>query len=186
LAISKQLVELHGGSIHAKSMGENKGSTFVVHLPLIMNESGKIVERAHPTTPVTDEAVPVPELNGMTVLVVDDEWDSIDLIRRVLETRGAKVIEAQSAQEALVKLERTTPDVIVSDIGMPDMDGYEFIRRWRAGEARGRKIPALALTAFARPNDRKRAIVAGYQAHLAKPFDLAELTIVIAGLVGRT
>jgi CheY-like chemotaxis protein len=112
--------------------------------------------------------------------------DALELIRRVLEERGANVTTATSAQEALSILAVSEPDVIVSDIGMPDMDGFQFMRRLRQTEPSQRSVPALALTAFARPQDRKHAILSGYQAHLAKPFDMGELVIVIAGLVGRT
>jgi CheY-like chemotaxis protein len=107
-------------------------------------------------------------------------------MRRILESQGVAVSTVRSAEEALTHLESHTPDVVISDIGMPGTDGYQFMRRLRASEPKGRRMPALALTAFARPDDRKNAILAGYQAHLAKPFDLAEFAIVVAGLVGRT
>ena len=185
LAIAKQLVELHGGSIHAKSMGEGKGATFTVHLPLAITRHAAQT-RVHPTSGESHEAVPIPRLDGIRALVVDDEPDARDLIRNVLEERGASVRTAESGGEALETLQRDSADVVISDIGMPDMDGYQFMRRLRAVEAKGSRVPALALTAFARPDDRKQAILAGYQAHLAKPFDMAEFVIVVAGLVGRT
>jgi CheY-like chemotaxis protein len=185
LAIAKQLVELHGGSIHAKSMGEGKGATFTVHLPLAITRHAAQA-RVHPTSGESHEAVPIPRLDGIRALIVDDEPDARDLIRNVLEERGASVRAAESGGEALETLQRDSADIVVSDIGMPDMDGYQFMRRLRAVEARGSRVPALALTAFARPDDRKQAILAGYQAHLAKPFDMAEFVIVVAGLVGRT
>jgi hypothetical protein len=103
-----------------------------------------------------------------------------------LENQGALVTTVRSGDEALRLLATHKPDVLISDIGMPGMDGYQFMRRMRAAEPKGQRTPALALTAFARPDDRKLAILAGYQAHLAKPFDMAELAIVVAGLVGRT
>jgi PAS domain S-box-containing protein len=187
LAIAKQLVDLHGGSIQAKSMGEGHGATFVVTLPLIM--LGKEEERAgrvHPTAAELTDAVPVPRLDGVRALIVDDEADTLELIQRLLENQGAAVSTARSGDDALRFLETHTPDVLISDIGMPGMDGYQFMRLVRATEPKGRRMPALALTAFARPDDRKHAILAGYQAHLAKPFDMAELAIVVAGLVGRT
>ena len=105
-------------------------------------------------------------------------------MRRVFESQGAQVTAFASAHEALTALESTKPTVIVSDIGMPKMDGYQFMRSFRAAELGNRRIPALALTAFARAEDRKRSLLAGYQAHLAKPFDIAELVLVIADLVG--
>jgi PAS domain S-box-containing protein len=187
LAISKQLVDLHGGTIHAKSMGEGQGATFVVHLPLIiLGEARDQSPRIHPTAGEMADAVPMPRLDGVRALIVDDEGDALELIRRVLESQGASVTTVGTGEEALRLLERSEPDVIVSDIGMPGMDGYQFMRRMRAAEPKERRTPALALTAFARPDDRKHAILAGYQAHLAKPFDMAELAIVVAGLVGRT
>jgi PAS domain S-box-containing protein len=187
LAISKQLVDMHGGSIQAKSMGEGQGATFVVTLPLIIlgKESGG-AGRMHPTAGELTEAVPVPKLDGVRALVVDDEADALELIRHVLENQGAHVTTLRSGEEALRWLESHTPDVLISDIGMPGMDGYQFLRRVRAAEPKSRRIPALALTAFARPDDRKHAVLAGYHAHLAKPFDMAELAIVVAGLVGKT
>jgi PAS domain S-box-containing protein len=186
LAISKQLVDLHGGQIQAKSMGEGQGATFVVTLPLIMLGKEQRGPRVHPTAGEISEAVPLPRLDGLRVLVVDDEGDALELIRRVLEGQGAVVSTVRSANDALRVLDSHSPDLLISDIGMPGMDGYQFMRRLRAAEPKDRRTPALALTAFARPDDRKHAILAGYQAHLAKPFDMAELAIVVAGLVGRT
>jgi len=168
-------------------MGEGQGATFVVTLPLvILGKDENRGPRVHPAATETTEAVPVPRLDGLRVFLVDDEADAIELIRRILTDLGAVVESARSGEEALRYLESHTPDIIISDIGMPGMDGYQFMRRMRAGEAKERRLPALALTAFARPDDRKHAILAGYQAHLAKPFDVAELAIVVAGLVGRT
>jgi CheY-like chemotaxis protein len=180
-------VDLHGGTIQAKSLGEGQGATFVVTLPLIIiaKETDR-ARRVHPTAVDLPAAVPVPKLDGVRALVVDDEADALELIQRVLEDQGAIVNTVRSAEAALEWLDSSTPDVLISDIGMPGMDGYQFMRQMRAAEPRGRRIPALALTAFARPDDRKHAILAGYQAHLAKPFDMAELAIVVAGLVGRT
>jgi len=187
LAISKQLVDLHGGSIQAKSRGEGQGATFVVTLPLvILGKEERGYPRVHPTVMDGTDPVPVPKLNGIRALLLDDEADALELVRRVLENQGAAVITVRSAEEALQVLARQSFDVIISDIGMPGVDGYQFMRRMRAAEAKDRRTPALALTAFARADDRKHAILAGYQAHLAKPFDVAELAIVIAGLVGRT
>jgi PAS domain S-box-containing protein len=185
LAIAKQLVELHGGSIHAKSLGEGKGSTFTVNLPLAVSRNAAKAMRIHPTSGESADAIPMPRLDGLRVLVIDDEPDARALIRGVLQNQGASVQEALNAQQALQILETDSPDILVSDIGMPEVDGYQFIRRYRAMEPRGARLPALALTAFARPDDRKQAILAGYHAHLAKPFDITEFVIVIAGLTGR-
>ena len=121
----------------------------------------------------------------MHVFIVDDEPDARDLLRTVLEDQGAKVTSFGSAQDALAALKTTKPTVLICDVGMPKMDGYQLIRTLRAEESRSERIPALALTAFARAEDRKRSLVAGYQAHLAKPFDVGELILVIADLVGR-
>jgi hypothetical protein len=185
LAISKQLVELHGGTIQAKSLGEGRGATFIVNLPLFIQDT-EIENRVHPESGlIADSREAVPDLHGLRILAVDDENDSLDLVCRALEAQGAIVTAATSAEVAFAALSRGAPDLIISDIGMPDVDGHQFMRRLRASEGRDRRIPALALTAFARPEDRKRAILAGYQAHLAKPFDVAELAIVIAGLTGK-
>jgi CheY-like chemotaxis protein len=185
LAICKQLVELHGGQIQAKSLGEGQGSTFVVMLPLVIHADALRPPRVHPTSGELDEAVPMPKLDAVKVLIVDDEAESLELVQRVLEGQGASIVRARSGPEALRLLETSEPDVLISDIGMPGMDGYQFMKRLRASEPQNRRIPSLALTAFARPDDRKLAILAGYQAHLAKPFDMAELVIVVAGLLGK-
>jgi PAS domain S-box-containing protein len=187
LAICKQLVELHGGSIRAASLGEGRGATFSVQLPLsiaqLNDQSGP---RVHPTAETqSGEAVSLPRLEGVHLFVVDDEPDARELLRAVLEDQGAKVTSFASAEDALTALKTTKPTVLVCDIGMPKMDGYQLIRALRAEESRRERIPALALTAFARSEDRKRSLVAGYQAHLAKPFDVGELILVVADLVGR-
>jgi len=187
LAISKQLVELHGGSLHAKSPGEGQGATFIVNLPLkILETEAASANRAHPTHPVPEEQSILPRLEGVHALVVDDEADARDLIQRVLQEQGAIVSVVASGAEAIRIMETSRPDILISDVGMPDMDGYQLMRRIRASEPQGRRIPAVALTAFARAEDRKRALLAGYQSHVAKPVDTAELLIVIAGLVGQT
>jgi CheY-like chemotaxis protein len=186
LAISKQLVEMHGGSLRAASEGEGKGATFFVQLPLsIVQLEDEGAERVHPiaSTPVDD--LPLPTLNGIRIAVVDDEPDARDVLRRLLEMHEAHVDVYDSAYGALEALKDTRPDVIVSDIGMPQMDGYQFMRAWRASEPPGTRIPSLALTAFARAEDRKRCLLAGYQAHIAKPFDVGELVISVANLLGR-
>jgi PAS domain S-box-containing protein len=187
LAICKQLVELHGGSIRAASLGEGRGATFSVQLPLsiaqLNDQSGP---RIHPTAETqSGEMMSLPRLEGVHVFVVDDEPDARELLRAVLEGQGGKVTSFASAEDALAALKTTKPTVLVCDIGMPKMDGYQLIRALRAEESRRERIPALALTAFARAEDRKRSLVAGYQAHLAKPFDVGELILVVADLVGR-
>ena len=187
LAICKQLVELHGGSIRAASQGENQGATFFVQLPLsIMQLQDQSSARIHPTTEVEPgEILSLPRLEGVHVIVVDDEADARDLLRTVLEAQGARVTSFASAEDALAALKTIKPTVLICDVGMPKMDGYQLIREFRAEESRSERIPALALTAFARAEDRKRSLVAGYQAHLVKPFDVGELVLVVADLVGR-
>ncbi|HKA57463.1 MAG TPA: PAS domain S-box protein [Gemmatimonadales bacterium] len=187
LAIAKQLVELHGGILRAKSAGEGRGASFIVNLPLIVAAPQRESDRFHPTHSAAPEAqTPLPKLDGVRVLVVDDERDARDLIRRVLEEHGAVVSAVASGREALRALAAEPPDVLLSDVGMPGMDGYQFMRSVRASDSDYRRVPAIALTAFARSEDRKKALLAGYQSHLAKPFDIAELVIMVAGLVERT
>ena len=187
LAICKQLVELHGGIIRAASQGEGRGATFSVQLPLsIVHLNDQSATRIHPTAETQPgEMVSLPRLEGVHVFAVDDEPDARDLLRTVLEDQGAVVTSFASAEDALAVLNTTRPTVLVCDIGMPKMDGYQLIRTLRAAESRRERIPALALTAFARAEDRKRSLVAGYQAHLAKPFDVGELILVVADLVKR-
>lgn len=186
LAISKQLVELHGGTIEAKSKGEGQGATFVVMLPTnaVLAEPTDAAP-ALPSRASAADAVRLPRLERVRALVVDDESDARELVGRVLENQGASVTLVGSAEEALRVLAVSTPDVLISDVGMPGMDGCQLIRRLRANEPKGRRLPALALTAFARAEDRKRVMLAGYQAHLAKPFDVAELVLIVAGLAHR-
>jgi CheY-like chemotaxis protein len=188
LAIAKQLVELHGGTLTAHSEGEGRGAMFTVKLPLV---SGAVpyeesnLPRA-PRAALSDAQAPLPDIAGVRALVIDDETDARELVQRVLEDRGVVVATARSGEEAGSMLAKFHPDIVLCDIGMPGLDGYQFMRQLRASSSPTRRIPAIALTAFARPEDRKRAILAGYQAHLAKPFDIAELIIIIAGLLGRT
>lgn len=188
LAISKQLIELHGGSIRAASQGEGKGATFFIDLPVsLVQLEDEREQRVHPNVPDAPTEHPqLPDMRGVNAFVVDDEPDARELIQRVLEGQGAVVTCFPSAEEALSALKLRRPTVIVSDIGMPHMDGYQFMRLLRAEEGRREdRIPALALTAFARPDDRKKALVAGYQAHLSKPFDVAELVLLVSDLVQR-
>ncbi|HEX4125498.1 MAG TPA: response regulator [Tepidisphaeraceae bacterium] len=192
LSIVKHLVELHGGSVRAKSLGIGKGSTFVVELPVapVRPDGGRDSARAwsarHPSAAVareTDECYP--RLDGVLVLVVDDDADARELMRRVLADCGAEVMLASDATAALDIVKNRRPRVIVSDIGMPAHDGYELIRWIRAlPESDGGRTPAIALTAFARSEDRRRAIAAGYQTHLSKPADTGELVTVVGSLAG--
>ena len=187
LAISKQLVELHGGSIRVTSQGEGRGATFFVDLPLsIIQLEEETSPRIHPTAETqSGETLALPQLDGIHAFVVDDEPDAREILERVLRDQGAQVTSFGSAAEVLTALKSAKPTILISDIGMPEMDGYQLMRALRAGESRVGRLPALALTAFARAEDRKRSLLAGYQAHLAKPFDVGELILVVADLVGR-
>jgi signal transduction histidine kinase/ActR/RegA family two-component response regulator len=185
LSIVKSLVELHGGSVEAWSAGEGRGATFTVCLPIIPTlESTEAASGSLPTA--TPEYHGTPELAGLRILVVDDEDDARKLARRVLEERGAHVITVSSAAEAIASVgDNSPPSVIVSDIGMPDQDGYDLIKQMRSLPGEAGRVPAVALTALARAEDRKRALSAGYQKHISKPVDPAELVAVIASLAGR-
>ena len=188
LSIVKHLVELHGGTVRVESAGKGQGATFALHLPLTVVHAGsRQEERLHPGTP---KAMPsdfvVADLSGIKVLVVDDEADARDLIKRVLEECNAEVLTAGTAVEALQMVEKEKPHVLVSDIGMPDVDGFELLKRVRAlGEARGGKVPAIALTAFARSEDRTRALRAGFVIHVSKPVEPSELVATVASAAGR-
>jgi PAS domain S-box-containing protein len=187
LAIVKQLTELQGGSVRAKSPGEGQGSTFVVSLPItVVHAERPSTEKVGPRDhePGEFDCLERP-LSGIKVLVVDDEPDARQLIRRVLADCNAEVAVAASADEAMKLVESFRPDILVSDIGMPDQDGYDLIRHVRSRVA-AKTLPAVALTAFARSEDRRRALLAGFQTHVAKPVDPAELVAVVASLVERT
>jgi CheY-like chemotaxis protein len=187
LSIVRQLVELHGGTVEAESPGEGEGTTFRVILPMIsVHRELSDVRWTRPqigSNPLADRQ---PSLKGLRVLVVDDEPDARELIRVVLTGRDAEVVEAGSAVEALAEMERQRFDVLVSDIGMPGMDGYALISKIRQLPVeRGGRIPAAALTAYAGVEDRMRVLSAGYQIHIPKPVEPAELTTVVANLAER-
>ncbi|HEV7914116.1 MAG TPA: ATP-binding protein [Albitalea sp.] len=185
LSIVKQLVELHGGSVRALSEGEGRGATFVVCLPLAALRGD--APRAHPTRSgvVASLGVPV-DLTGVKVLVVDDEPDAREVIKQLLTEYRAEVHMAGSVSEALAAVQSLRPDVVLSDIGMPERDGYHLIGAIRRlPPERGGRTPAIALTAFARSEDRTRAMLAGYQVHVAKPIEPHELVATVASLVGR-
>jgi PAS domain S-box-containing protein len=194
LAIVKQLVELHGGSVRVKSAGRGFGSTFTVALPLTVIHPSPAddddPDRRHPARG-GDGPLVLPDtcrsIEGVRVLVVDDEPDARALVQRFLEDCKAVVTTAGSAAEALARFEaEPPPDVLVSDIGMPGEDGYALIRRVRAlGPGRGGDVPAIALTAYARAEDRMKAMLAGFQQHVVKPAEPAELIMLVALLSGR-
>ncbi len=188
LSIVRHLVELHGGAVRADSPGEGQGATFTVLLPVApvyANDSAE--ERVHPATRETLPAFGCPDrLDGLRVLVVDDEADTREMLKAGLVQCGAEVMVAGSADQALSEMVKSPPDVLISDIGMPEEDGYELIRKVRELPAvRGGNVPAIALTAYARTEDRLQALRAGYQLHVTKPVELTELAAVVASLAKR-
>jgi signal transduction histidine kinase/CheY-like chemotaxis protein len=188
LSIVHQLVDLHGGSVTVHSEGEGKGATFTISLPFVGVISA--TKEVEPALPAQHDAITpfegLPSLAGLKVLVVDDEADTRELIREVLKECGSEVVTSRSAAEALEAIEQHKPDILISDLGMPDEDGYSLISKIRALPAeQGGQIPAAALTAYARAEDRMRVLRSGFQFHLPKPVDAAELVTVIASLAGR-
>jgi PAS domain S-box-containing protein len=178
LALVKQLVELHGGKVRAESKGEGQGATFVITLPVSAVASE---QPENPTYLADAPESPLVDLAGIRVLALDDDADSVDVVKRILTGHRAEVRVSGSVPEAMTMLRTFTPDVILSDIGMPSQDGYDFVRQLRehsffAG------IPAVALTALARPEDRTRALNAGFQSHIAKPLVAAEVVAVVRSL----
>jgi signal transduction histidine kinase len=185
LSIVRQLAELHGGSVRVKSPGKDQGATFVVLLPLpILHAPNVSADRVHPQS-VDSPKSPCDgsNLQGVRVLVVDDEIDGRLLVKRVLEACEATVESVSSTDEALEVLPQFRPHVLVSDIGMPQRDGYDLIREIRTTLG-SREMPAIALTAFARTEDRRRALQSGFQMHVAKPVDPTELSAAVASLAG--
>jgi PAS domain S-box-containing protein len=191
LAIVKQLVELHGGTIRVHSDGLGTGTTFTVTLPLVTEadepERESVEQRRKSLPPAAIPRAHTAELAGLTILVVDDEPDARALVQRLLEDHEARVASAGSVDEAMKLLSGRRFDLVVSDIGMPNEDGYALIRRLRALEpAQGGTTPAIAVTAYARAEDRSKALRAGFQVHLVKPIEPGELISVAASLTGRT
>jgi signal transduction histidine kinase/CheY-like chemotaxis protein len=189
LSIVKSLAEMHGGSVRAKSAGAGKGATFSLTLPIsVVHARPDDRGRRHPTTD-SDLASPVfsPPLDGVHVLLVDDDPDALEVVKRILRRCKARVTTAISALEGLALLAVERPDVVLADIGLPQMDGYEFVRRVRVLPSdKGGNVPVAALTAFARSEDRRQAMLAGFDIHVAKPVDPAELVAVVGRLARRT
>ncbi|MBN4004314.1 ATP-binding protein [Nostoc sp. LPT] len=191
LAIARQLIELHGGTVSVASPGIEQGTTFIVKLPVTIIHKSSSEPQALDSIAEADARIDAPlTLSGLQILVVEDEVDSLELLSTILQEYGAQVISVASVSEALEIIENATSqslDVLVSDIGMPNEDGYSLIWKLRQLEAqRGGRMPAVALTAFARSDDRRQALLAGFQMHLPKPVEPAELATVIASLTGRT
>jgi CheY-like chemotaxis protein len=187
LAIVRQLVELHGGTVRVDSAGEGLGSTFTLSLPLIAGRSaGSDTARAQSPEFKQSEFECPSELDGLRVLVVDDEADTCDLLQFILEGCGAQVRTASSAAAALEAIAEERFDVLISDLGMPDEDGYSLITQVRAlDKERGGTIPAAALTAYVGEKDRIRVLRSGFQIHVPKPISPGELVAVVANLAGR-
>jgi CheY-like chemotaxis protein len=188
LAIARRIVEMHGGSISAASAGKGQGATFTVSIPMVAARPGLASTIDSTTVAGFDAAsidVDLPSLRGLRVLAVDDVADARELLRVMLEQFGASVRTAGSAKEALEVLTDWKPDVLVSDIGMPGEDGYALIQKVRQLEGEQvRNTPAIALTGYARVEDRVRALSAGYQTFVPKPVEANELSSSIASLIG--
>jgi hypothetical protein len=191
LSIVRHIIEMHGGRVSASSPGKGRGATFKIRLPLIST-----LRLTRPEVPRAEDAPAAPverkgvedghRLDGVRVLLVEDDPDTLDMLKFIFDEIGAEVIAATSVDEALDALERFRPDALVSDIAMPDRDGYDLIREVRSREPeRGGKIPAVAVTAYARAEDRVRVLAAGFQMHVAKPIDPDELIAVVSSLTGH-
>jgi len=188
LSIVKHVVEAHGGTVGAHSEGLGKGATFTVRLPLRVGEDeNPCDDQLHRAAEQAKGAnLPLVRLDGLRVLVVDDETDARESMAMVLTQAGAVVTAASSAAEALQTLPDARPEVLVSDLGMPDQDGFDLIRQVRTRGYQARDLPAVALTAFVGKDHQRRAMMAGFQVHVPKPVDPHDLTSVIASLAGRT
>jgi CheY-like chemotaxis protein len=187
LALVKHLVELHGGAVAAHSAGEGQGATFAVTLPVALAEMpAGPTARVHPSASSGDPLPAVVRLDGLRVLVVDDDGEAVTLAETILAGAGAEVRTCGGAPEALELLLRWRPQVLISDIEMPGEDGYSLVKKLRAlPAAEGGSIPAVALTAYGRTQDRMRSLAAGYNMHVPKPVDPGELTAIVASVAGR-
>jgi len=189
LALAKRLAELHGGTVTATSPGPNQGATFTVVVPRVAPRERQSDEDAPPaladkSAPQRSDVAAQTDLSGLRVLVVDDEPDTLDLLRRVLGDSRAQVAAAPSVEAALATLEGFEPHVLISDVSMPGRDGYELIKAVRTTTS-SERLPAAALTAYTRPDDADRAHAAGFQVHLAKPVEPEQLVKMVARLAGR-
>jgi diguanylate cyclase len=187
LSIARQLVELHGGTIEVDSPGAHAGATFTVRLPLLREPAPALRPASAPVQAAAAQDWPgtgLTDLSGVKVLVVDDAADTLDVLERILKVSGASTVTASNAGCALDLLERERPDVIVSDIGMPDVDGFELMRSIRRRNGGAGDVPAIALTAFTRQGDRERALQAGFTDYMAKPVEAGALVARIAAAVG--
>ena len=194
LAIVSKIAEMHGGSVKAESPGENQGATFTVQLPLrgVQTAETLLPDNTRKIHPAAENGKGVyqenlPSLAGLNILAVDDQPDTLDMIETILAERGAIVKTAHSAQAAFAKLQTWRPDILIADIGMPGEDGFSLIQKIRKlPEAAGGKTPAIALTAFARVEDRLKTLSNGFQMHVPKPVEPAELVVIVASLAGRS
>ncbi len=185
MAIVRYLVELHGGTVKAESPGENAGATFTIVLPVGLELETDDDLAPPAASPVADLSIEdLPSLDGISVLVVDDDTDSRNVLCQLLENQGATVAMASSTSDAFARFTHLRPDVLVSDIGMPEEDGYTLIRRVRAlADNEGGNVPAIALTAYASLEDATAALTAGYQRHISKPIDVAQLIGAVGELI---
>jgi CheY-like chemotaxis protein len=185
LAIARHLVEMHGGTIDAASPGENQGATFSIRLPVagMHHEAQAEDDRPHPRGPQAGSVIALQDLSGVRVLAVDDDEDALMMLRQILENAGATVETALSGERALEILAAGRRDVMIADLGMPVMDGFDLIRLVRQSNEPGiRNVAAAALTAYARSEDRAKALRAGFDLHLAKPVDPGDLVAAVAAL----
>ena len=187
LAIVKQLIEQHGGTVRAESAGEGLGASFTIELPLAKQQAPtpRSARAAMILPPPSTPEMTVLDLSGVDALVVDDDRDARELIKRILNDCGATVRIAASARDAIALFTEAPPQLLISDLGMPEVDGFELLD-WvrRLPRAQGSQVPAIALTAFARSEDRLRALESGFSAHISKPVEPSELIATVASVVG--